>query len=131
MAGYDYHVIGLVRGKTCNVDAAIAALSKMGFKAERTQTESAIGFRVVEEDGWGIVAWIEDDEDALEIVSDVSKVPPDGVTTADIESCQVTLSIWSDDDPEFMNAHVFEEFIQCLKDACGYYMFDNRLGEWR
>lgn len=131
MDDIDYHAIALVPGETCDVDAVVASLLKAGYRAESAESDSAVGFRVIEEDGWGIVAWIEDSEESLDVISSLSEDPPDGVTAEQIQACKLTLSIWSDDDSDFMNAHVFEEFIQCLKESCGYFIYDNRQGLWR
>ena len=127
----DYHVIALVPGDACDVKAAITALAAAGYRAEAATQGAAKGFRIVEEDGWGIVAWIDDGEDALELISSLSNNVPDGVSADQVQACKSTLSVWSDDDPDFMNAHVFEEFLQCLKDSCGYFVYDNRQGMWR
>jgi hypothetical protein len=87
---------------------------------------------VLQSDGWGIVAWMEDDDEAREMNRELSETElPKGVTPEQIARCPAQLSVWSDDDSDMMNAHVFEEYIQLLKDRFGMFIFDNRLGEWR
>lgn len=132
MTDIDYHVIALVPGAAFDSDAAINALTENGYKPRMETNDNGVaGIRVIEDDGWSIVAWIEDDEEAREFVDSLRDDPPAGVPSDQIASCKVTLSIWSDNDPDLMNAHIFEEFIQSLKSSLGFYLFDNRLGEWR
>ena len=127
----DYHVIAIVPAETCDIKSVMSKLAEKGYKAQAVERGELKGFRVEEEDGWGIVALIEDDEEVKELIQAIMDEPPAGITAQQREACQLTLSIWSDDDSDFMNAHVFEEFIQCLKESFGYFIYDNRLGEWR
>lgn len=133
MSGYDYHVIALVPGKSFDADATMRALADCSFAPQlETAGETIRGIRIPQEDGWWVVAWVEDDPDeTAELVNFLEDGPPFGISLEQIAACKVALSVWSDDDPDFINAHVFEEFIQCLKSSLGYFIFDNRLGEWR
>jgi hypothetical protein len=133
MTEFDYHVIALVPpNPPFDLQAAIEALRSARYKAERTERGNAVGIRVVEDDGWAIVAWLEDDDEARILSRRLSELElPNGVTSEQIFACSAHLSIWSDDDSDRMNAHVFEEFIQFLKERFGLFIFDNRLGEWR
>lgn len=133
MADFDYHVVALIPPEPrFDVQHAIETLNSTGYKAERVERGGTIGIRVVEKDGWGISAWLEADEEAREMNKTISEGDvPEGVSPEQIARCPAQLSIWSDDDPDLMNAHVFEEFIQFLKSRFGCFLFDNRLGEWR
>jgi hypothetical protein len=133
MASFDYHVIALIPASApFDLQAAIDALNSEGFKADQPDYGHLPGLRVVASDGWGVGAWLEDDDEAREMNQTLSEYDlPDGVTPEQISECSARLSIWSDDDPDLMNAHVFEEFIQLFKERFGLFLFDNRLGEWR
>lgn len=133
MADFAYHVIAIVPGSSFDADAAMSALADNGYTPQLESSDGAVrGIRIREDDGWGIVAWVEDDaEETAELIDFLKEGPPPGVSSDEIAACQVALSVWSDDDPDLMNAHVFEEFIQCLKSLLGYFIYDNRLGQWR
>jgi hypothetical protein len=133
MPDCDYHVIAIVPGSSFDSDAAMSALTDSGYTPQlETKDGAVMGIRIREADGWGIVAWVEDDpEETAELIGNLKDEPPSGVSSDQIAGCEVALSVWSDDDPDLMNAHVFEEFIQCLKSSLGYFIYDNRLGEWR
>lgn len=134
MAGFDYHVIGLVpSGDRFDLDAVLDTLVASRWSAARlTSADGRAGIRVVESDGWGITAWLDDDDDAREMNALLAErsLPP-AMTFDEVAGCRAQLSIWSDDDDDLMNAHVFEEFIQLLKERFGVPLWDNRLGEWR
>ena len=133
MSDFDYHVVALIPpDPRFDIEAVIETLSLQGYKAERAERLGSLGFRVVEDDGWGITAWLEADDEAREHNKILSERDvPEGATPGQIAACPAQLSIWSDDDSDMMNAHVFEEFIQFLKARFGCFLFDNRLGEWR
>jgi hypothetical protein len=118
MAEFDYHVIGVVPpDPPFNLHTVIEALKSARYKAERAERGSTVGIRVVEDDGWAIVAWLQEDDEAREQNRRLSELDlPNGVTSEQIAACSAQLSIWSDDDSEMMNAHIFEEFIQFLKE---------------
>lgn len=134
VAGSDYHVIGLVpSGERFDLDAVLDTLAASRWSAAHlTSADGRPGIRVVESDGWGISAWLDDDDDAREMNALLAErsLPP-AMRFDEVAGCPAQLSIWSDDDDDLMNAHVFEEFIQLLKERFGVLLWDNRLSEWR
>ena len=132
MTGLDYHVIGLVPG-AFDLDVVVDALEVEGYSVERLAAPAGrTGFRVVTNDGWGVRAWLEDDDEARDLNVALAAGPlPVGVSAEDVAHRRGQLSIWSDDDDDLLNAHVFEETIQFLKERFGVLLWDDRLGEWR
>jgi hypothetical protein len=132
VTGLDYHVIGLVPG-AFDLDTVVDALAVEGYSAERLATSAGrSGFRVVAHGGWGVSAWLEDDDEARELNATLAAGPlPAGVSAEDVARRPGQLSIWSDDDDELEYAHVFEEVIEFLQERFGALLWDDRLGEWR
>jgi hypothetical protein len=133
MSEVDYHVLALLPSSLpWSLSDAVEKMRSAGYVA-RTQTErTGDGLRVELDDGWGIIAWIEDDEEAAEFTTGLSADRlPHRITAEQIASCPRYLSIWSDDDSDFMNSVQFEEIVESIRHLFGAFIYDNRLGEWR
>jgi hypothetical protein len=133
MSEVDYHVLALLpSSRPWSLSDAVERMRNAGYVARRQAGPTGEGLRVELNDGWGIVAWLEEDEEAKVFTKGLSEAElPDGIDADQIASCTGYLSIWSDDDSDFMNGVLFEEIVEAMRDAFGAFIFDNRLGEWR
>jgi len=136
MSDFCYNVLALIPVETdfrvANVVETFIADGQPASLAT-SPAGSCVGFRVVYTDNWGIVAWFEDDVDIVTENQEIMGVfgnPPNVAADATVE-CDRRLSIWSDDDSDMMNAHLFEEYIGFLKEKLGLYIFDSVQGIWR
>jgi hypothetical protein len=88
------------------------------------------GFRVFYQE-WAIVAWLETDPTVLAESREMADGDDLPAPAEVIASCDRRLSIWSDEDPDFELAHLFEEFITALRERFGAFIKDYVMGGWR
>jgi hypothetical protein len=132
MSDFCYHVLALIPvNAQFSISKAVETYTASGYQAAQITSPRGKGFQVAYAGNWTILAWFEEDtaEENQEIINSYGNPP--GVSSEEIIRCDNRLSIWSDDDSEMMNAHLFEEHIDFLKEKFKLYIFDNVQGIWR
>lgn len=136
MSEFCYNVLALIPvGLDFSIAHTVEIFIAEGYSASIASSpyENRTGFTVSYFDEWTITAWLEDDKDtAVENQECIAYFgnPPDAASDQPIK-CDRRLSVWSDDDIDMMNAHLFEEYIDFLKEKIGLFIFDNVQGIWR
>jgi len=136
MSEFCYNVLALIpTSSDFGVSNAVEIFIKNGYSASIATSPSgkSSGFQVIPYENWKIVAWLEDGNDTAVENQETIEVfgNPPNVTTDKPIKCDRRLSVWSDDDADMLNAHLFEEYINFLKEKFGLYIFDSVQGIWR
>ena len=133
MSEVDYHLLAILPPDDFSIDRAIQRLSGDHYEVRAQAGPHGIGIRLeLKNDGWGLVAWLENDDESRTLIQELSVGQlPANLTADQISSCDSYLSIWSDDDSDFMNTAQFEEMAEFIASKLGTFVYDNRLGDWR